>query len=218
MPNLAKFVGMRLSHVLVLEAVPKYHLICQCDCGKICRIQGNTFERSVKESRGISCGCAKKKLIALGQTHHGMTDSPEWKSWMSMKDRCLDPTHKSYADYGGRGITIYEPWITSFEAFYESLGPRPKGKTLDRLENNGNYEPGNCAWRTYKEQARNKRNNRFLEYGGLRLTVSEWAERTGIPRGTLDKRLDVWSVGDALTRPIRPMKKSGSFLLKSPGK
>lgn len=88
--------------------------------------------------------------------HRAGKRTPTYNSWRCMKTRCLNPKHDQYPNYGGRGIKIHEPWL-KFENFLEDMGERPYGKTLDRIDNNGNYEPSNCKWSTNKQQARNRR-------------------------------------------------------------
>jgi hypothetical protein len=89
-------------------------------------------------------------------TTHGQTYSPEWNSWFSMRQRCQNPNHKGYKYWGGRGITICERWQT-FENFLEDMGPRPDGTTIDRIDNDGNYEPDNCRWADALTQGKSKR-------------------------------------------------------------
>lgn len=88
---------------------------------------------------------------------HGMTKTPEYAAWMAMKMRCLNPRNAEFVRYGARGIAVCDRWIASFENFFEDIGPRPDGHSLDRIDNDGNYEPGNCRWATITEQGRNKR-------------------------------------------------------------
>jgi len=120
-----------------------------------------------------------------------------------MKQRCLNSNHKSYSDYGGRGIKICERWLESFENFLADMGVRPAGKTLERDEVNGNYEPGNCKWATYVEQGNNRRSNVVVEFEGREQTVAEWAREIGVSRSALGFRLrNGWNIKEALTMKI----------------
>lgn len=131
-----------------------YHRVglFRCDCGKTTKV---AISR-VRTGYTRSCGClivqARKNNIK-----HGMHRSPEWHSWQAMLARCCRPTHKDYPRWGAVGITVYDEWKTSFEAFYTHIGPRPKGKTLDRIDPLLGYEPGNVRWATPKQQARNRK-------------------------------------------------------------
>ena len=118
--------------------------------------------------------------------------------------RCENPKAKNFPRYGGRGITVCERWRTSFEAFLSDMGSRPEGKTLDRIDNEGNYEPSNCRWATASEQQRNMRSNQWVEFNGERMIVTDWARRLGISHGTLRHRLARgWSVELAFTTPVK---------------
>lgn len=133
---------------------------------------------------------------------HGMTKTPEYYSWASMKSRCLNPKNDRYAEYGGRGITICKRWIDSFENFYADMGPRPDKTTLERRDTDGNYEPENCCWATQKEQQSNRRNNNLLTHDGVTLTITEWSRRLGFKERAIAWRLrNGWSVDRALTEP-----------------
>ena len=118
-----------------------------------------------------------------------------------MKDRCYNQSNTGYTNYGARGIQMCARWYESFEAFLADMGPHPgPGYSLDRIDNNGNYEPGNCRWATKKEQARNKANNRVISFGGETKTVSEWAEERKILPSTLIHRINNgWPAEVALT-------------------
>ena len=133
---------------------------------------------------------------------HGMWKTPEFKVWLSMRARCLCKTHKQYAAYGGRGISVCERWMDAFENFYADMGPRPSCQySIDRINNDGNYEPDNCRWATRKQQQRNTRTVRPLTHDGLTLCVSEWAERLGINNRTILTRLRRgWPIGLALSQ------------------
>jgi hypothetical protein len=124
-----------------------------------------------------------------------------------MKARCLNRNSPHFHNYGGRGITIAESWLT-FENFYRDMGEPAPGMTLERRDNDGPYSPENCRWATRAEQAINKRTNVFIEYQGLRLVIEEWGRRLGVRPRMLRKRLNAgWSVEDAFTTPSsRPAK------------
>jgi hypothetical protein len=126
--------------------------------------------------------------------------------------RCTNPDSTGYARYGGRGITVCDRWRESFANFLADMGPKPTPRhTIDRINNDGNYEPGNCRWATGKEQCRNTRRNRYIEHDGRRMTQVEWCEETGMIKATLCCRLKSgWSVAAALTTPVNhPVPRDG---------
>lgn len=134
---------------------------------------------------------------------HGKRNTPEYRSWVHMKDRCYRLKDKSYHNYGGRGIAVCERWRKSFTAFYEDMGKRPTDKhSIDRIDNNGNYEPSNCRWATAQEQADNRRSGYRFTYGGKTLTIRQWSNESGIAYDTLRQRLlrYKWSIEKALER------------------
>lgn len=167
----------------------------RCDCG------GETIAPSPDVRRGNtrSCGCR------VGKKTHGLSLTPEYGAWSQARSRCNNQDHVQYPDYGGRGIKVCNRW-NSFENFLIDMGKRPSPRhSLDRFPNNGgNYEPGNCRWATSKEQCRNKRDNRLIEFRGHRMTVSAAAELMGLPAKTVRVRLNRrgWTVERALTQPI----------------
>jgi len=125
----------------------------ECKCGNITWVRLRNF----LDGHTKSCGCLKKEKAALQgklAKSHGMSKTPEWESYEHAKQRCTNPNNKCWKDYGGRGIKFL---FTSFEQFFAELGRRPKGKSLDRMDNNGNYEPGNVRWATKMQQTKNKR-------------------------------------------------------------
>ena len=132
----------------------------------------------------------------------------EWTAWHSMIRRCKYPSMERYPHYGGRGITVCERW-KDFSNFLEDVGFAPsKEHTLGRINNNGNYEPGNVRWETPIEQHRNTSGNRKITFSGQTLTLVEWAEKTGLKRTTITQRLDYykWSIEKTLTTPARAKK------------
>lgn len=149
--------GKRFGRFVVRELkdrkLPLYWL-CDCDCGGTNMVQGGHLKTgSVK-----SCGCMASELTSKRSTKHGMNSAVEYKTWQQMKERCLNQKGKDFHKYGGRGISVYDAWVNSFELFFAHVGKRPAGcKSLDRINNDGNYEPGNVRWATPAQQSRNTR-------------------------------------------------------------
>jgi hypothetical protein len=139
---------------------------------------------------------------------------PTYRTWGAMITRCTNPKVNNYADYGGRGITVCERWRT-FENFLADMGVRPQGRTIERLDNEKGYEPGNCAWTTPKDQARNRRDNCLLTHDGRTQTLSAWAEQLGISKEALRARLHAgWPVERIVAAPARRQERAGM----APGK
>ena len=135
---------------------------CLCDCGRMCTRTGS----ALTGGKVRSCGCLRAEINALSlaksNTKHGRTRTAEYRAWTSMKKRCTDSRSPSWPDYGGRGITVCERWAHSFVAFLVDVGERPSPlHSIDRIDNDGNYEPGNVRWATREQQARNKRVSRL---------------------------------------------------------
>lgn len=126
---------------------------CKCDCGNEVIISGPNLNKGDSHS----CGCYHSDLLIAANTKHGFCGTSEYDIWNGMKQRCENPNSRGYKNYGGRGITVCQEWIESFDAFYAYMGPRPTNLSIDRINNDGNYEPGNCRWATAKEQAQNTR-------------------------------------------------------------
>lgn len=175
--------------------------LCVCDCGNQVIVLGNNLNTGHTKS----CGCAKRKVVdGIDNTTHGMSYTKTYKSWRSLKLRCLNTKAYNYHIYGGRGITVCDRWLNSFENFLLDMGERPNGTQIDRIDSNKGYSPDNCRWVTPKQNARNKRNNRILTFQGISLPVSEWADRAGINCLALRSRLHKgWTVEKALTTPVR---------------
>lgn len=137
------------------------------------------------------------------RTHGLMKHRREYAAWLSAKTRCYNPRYHNFRHYGGRGILMADAWRYSFDVFFADLGPCPVGHSLDRIDNDGPYAPGNCRWADALTQHGNTRVNRILAIRGEHLTVAEWARRRGIMKGTIHQRLNMgWSAEDAVFRPV----------------
>lgn len=204
---MTSLIGKTVHFLTVLGQTDKRrngHVLwqCTCTCGNLIY----TTRWILEHERIKSCGCKTVELIAKARTSHGETDSPTWKSWKSMMDRCYLITHKSFSKYGGRGILVCDRWH-SYELFRQDMGERPSGTSIDRRDNDGDYTPENCEWQSARIQARNRSTNRLLTLNGRTLCVSEWADATGLPVSTIQKRLEKgWATDRALTQPRRNQK------------
>lgn len=146
----------------------------------------------------------------LGHKHHGLSNTPIWKAWRNMRDRCSRPGYKGYKNYGGRGIQVCLHWRNSFEAFYADMRPTWfEGAELHRENNDKNYTPGNCRWISKTNHQRlERRNTQFLTINGVKKTITQWAEESGISRSTLRSRIrEGWS-GDRLLTHSRKKDQS----------
>lgn len=174
---------------------------CRCDCGAEPIVAG----AHLRSGHSTSCGCYQSDVTTKRSTSHGMSRTKEYQAWLSMVKRCTNPNDSYYADYGGRGITVCDEWRSNFVAFYDHIGKMSfEGATVDRIDNELGYIPGNVKWSTQKEQARNRRDNRLIAYNGKTQCLSAWEEETGIHRMTLDTRIAMgWPIDKVLTEPVR---------------
>jgi hypothetical protein len=142
----------------------------------------------------------------------GMMSKPGYGVWIAMRTRCLNPNSDDYPDYGGRGISICERW-SSFDDFMADMGPRPSSRhSIDRIDNDGNYEPTNCRWATPTEQANNRRSSHLVTFNGETMTVANWARRLGLSHDVLQARFDNgWPPERALTQRLRPSTRMITF-------
>lgn len=180
----------------------------RCECGREKTVRGY----DLKSNKSGSCGCYRKEQLLASNVSHGMSDTKTYYIWKTMIQRCTNKKCKSFCRYGGRGIKVCDQWLESFENFFDDMGPAPPYMSIDRFPNNdGNYEPGNCRWATKIQQANNTRTNKFIEFQGERLTISQWSKKTGISEKILSARIRRgWSIEHALTTKVVPGQKCHS--------
>jgi len=183
--------GMKFGRLFVVgprkRQGPHLSWLCRCDCGGEKWVLGyDLWQRKTK-----SCGCIRQEGPNARHGHarrSGRTRT--YTLWKNMLARCYNPRSSQYADYGGRGIRVYDLWW-SFDDFLADMGECPEGKTIDRIDNDGHYEPGNCRWASRIQQANNKRNNRMITYQGKTQSLPDWCRELGIPYGRTYQRIHV---------------------------
>lgn len=212
------YAGLKFNRLTGVEKTNRlisgsYGWRFRCDCGNeiVCR------PHDVTAGLNRSCGCFQRenasKMGRVISRTHGMSKTPTHKVWQGMLGRCLNKNSPVYPSYGGRGIQIEKRWL-AFENFLADMGKRPCGKSLDRINNNGNYGPKNCRWATPLEQGNNKRNNRPLTYMGETKNLSQWARHFNLSVRLIHHRLNRgWPVDEKLFWPSRSVKK---FKRRSP--
>ncbi len=183
---------------------------CECKCGKKIEV----VRDGLTTGHTKSCGCyksvkCKESAVEAGKLTktHGerYNPTPEYIAWKGMKARCHNPKHPTYERHGARGITVCQRWRESYKAFLADMGRKPtSAHTLDRIDNDGNYEPGNCRWATMKEQMRNMKSNRWIAIDGERKILADWLRHYGIAHRTFYNRVNRtgWSIKKALTTPV----------------
>jgi len=191
MPHIINLAGQKFGRLTVLEQIKNTKFTswkCRCSCGNETVVTTN----SLKNKKIQSCGCLRKEITIKRMTTHNMSRSPEYKAWQHMKDRCYKPTDKSFKNYGGRGIEVCQEWRDSFLAFYNHIGKRPSSKhSIDRINNNGNYKPGNVRWANRKVQANNSRHNHLITIDGITQTITQWGKATNTSITVIRYRLSL---------------------------
>lgn len=194
MSEIIDLTGKRFGRLVVIayaetvgkQGNRKIKWLCQCDCGKTKTIAGNSLNSGATKS----CGCLAKESTSKRSITHGMSNTQAYTAWTNMKTRCNNPSGHDIKNYSNCGIIVCKHWLNSFENFFEDMGKPPKGKSIERIDNNKGYSPENCKWATRKEQMRNTRYNRLVSYQGQTRCVAEWAEILGIKRKILINRLN----------------------------
>lgn len=209
MPPFECLIGQRFTRWLVLTFAytrgKSGYWLCRCTCGT----EKPVLAIHLKSGKTRSCGCLRKELLIKKNFKHGLTDNPLHTVWCGMRSRCYNSKNIHYKDYGGRGIIVCSEWFNNPVVFIEwavNKGYR-KGLTLDRINNNGNYEPGNCRWTTAKEQARNTRRNHLVQVQDKQMCLSEATEKySQIGYGTVKSRvLHGWDIERALNEQVLKM-------------
>lgn len=226
MSALQDLTGRRFGRLCVLHRVPrvagskqKPQWVCQCDCGVLRIIDGGSLRRGMS----TSCGCFQREDMARRRTTHGnrrlaadaapgddvRTHDATYSTWTSMRSRCRNPNAAGYQNYGGRGITVCPQWET-FAGFLADMGPRPVGMSLDRIDTNGNYEPGNCRWATHTQQMQNRRTcipddvrAAIAEYAGTAIPYDHIARKYNVPRSSVRRILRTALKAQRTTAPMK---------------
>lgn len=197
--------GEKHAHLLLISDAFRrpgrtgYHFRALCDCGR----EHVALAYDISQGKTRSCGCTSSLESGISRRTHFMCDSPEYRAWCNMRNRCGDPTNRQWKDYGGRGIKVCERWLESFENFIADLGRKPGPRhSLGRIDNDGDYEPGNVRWETRRQQSLNSRGNTLMTLRGETMTMTEWCEKLGLRRNMVSLRHQRgWSDEEALTTP-----------------
>jgi hypothetical protein len=208
-----EMIGVRFGRLTAIERIKdgargklRFRFLCEC---------GNTTEAiadNVRRGQILSCGCLRAEVSRVRMTTHGHAPtgrpSREYIVWRHVIARCENPEDPAYKDYGARGIGVCKRWRDSFENFLADMGFRPRGLSIERIDNNKGYEPGNCKWANPFEQARNRRNNISITHNGKTMVLSEWASHLGLKYHTLYARITTqgMSFDAAISIPVRKHK------------
>ena len=201
-------VNQKFDKLLVIEKTDvriskKVFWKCLCDCGNIKYVQTYHLTKGIIQS----CGCSSTKYKQTEFT------KPLYIIWQGMKNRCYNPKHENYVNYNGKGISICDEWKDDFELFYNwsiSNGYK-KGLSIDRINNNGNYEPSNCRWVTKREQMWNTSKNKIIEYKNETRCMAEWCDILNLNYETIQSRFHRgWNVEKTFETPIRKINKKSN--------
>lgn len=193
--------GQKFNKLLVLKQVRKNkgktYWLCKCDCGKETIVEGY----KLKTGHIRSCGCLQREINIKRLTTHNLSKSRLYEIWCAIKNRCLNKNLKTYKNYGGRGITVCQEWLNDFKMFYDWAinNGYSDSLTIDRINNDGNYEPDNCRWASIKTQANNRRTCKTFTYNGVTKNYKQWCEFLKINYKTFYSRISRgWKIENAL--------------------
>lgn len=195
--NEGDVIGVRTAISEPFYIGKRQYVLCRCRCGSVRSVRCDSL------GQGKSGGCP---CVSITHGHARVAgESPTYNSWRMMRNRCLNPNDPQYQDYGGRGIGIAAAWVDSFDAFLKDMGTRPSLEyTIDRLDNDANYSPGNCRWATWNEQHRNKRTNHRVTINGRTQILTDWCREYGIAESTVCARIARGMTPvDAITVPVQ---------------
>ncbi len=219
MPKCLDLTEQRFGRLLAIEPA-EHHIrtnggirtrwLCRCDCGNTVIV----CTSDLKSGATQSCKCLHRELLALARTTHGQAKTKRqtktYRSWVAMVSRCTNPNTILWHRYGGRGIEVCERW-KSFDDFFADMGERPRGYSLDRIDNDGHYCKENCRWATTREQRRNTSRTRLITYQGRTQCLTDWATELGWSCSTLGGRLSRadWSMEKVIAKSIKVQQRSG---------
>jgi len=205
MPPFIDLTGKTFNRLTVLERAKNKHgesskWKCQCICGKKFITRGF----AIRSGKTKSCGCLNKELSVIANTIHGMWKTHEYHTWQSMIQRCYNPKNPKFKRYGARNISICKKWKNDFKIFFNDMGKCPPSFTIERIDNDGNYEPSNCKWASAKEQANNTSRNALVTINSWTLNITQWATYVGLNARTIRTRLRLgWPIEKAIFKPVR---------------
>lgn len=200
--NIKDYIGKQINYLTPIAEVSERakdgskQWLFKCQCGQFVKVAPARVISGHKQS----CGCLQNA------DRHGVYKTKLYKCWSKMKTRCYNKQHDRYKNYGGRGITVCDEWLHDFQAFHDwaMANGYQEGLTIDRIDVNGNYEPANCRWATWREQSRNRTTNRLVTLHNETHCIVEWAEITGISQKVIANRIRAnWPVEKALTTPVQ---------------
>ncbi len=206
--------GQRFGRLVVIDrgigANPRAtYWNCLCDCGNRSTVFAGSLRNAAIPTR--SCGCLQREITKARNTTHGLHYTYQRRLWQGIKSRCYNPKTPPYKHYGERGIVMADVWLNDLPRFAADIGQRPTPRhSLDRIDNDGPYAPGNVRWATRQQQNRNYRRNHPVTFRGKTLTMTEWGEVMGLKQATIRYRLKCgWSPERALTTPLLRQRRHG---------